>query len=86
MCLDSTVVAEIDGFEGGGGSVTIGDDDADLGCFRRCSSDRNVCGCVVVYGEAVVEVWGRSENIRVFPATPAATRWSVVVPGERERY
>ena len=40
-----------------------------------------------LYGEAVVEVWGRSENIRVFPATPAAAaRWSVVVPGERERY
>ena len=47
VCLDSTVVAEIDGFERGGGSATIGDDGADLGCFRRCSSDRNACGCVV---------------------------------------
>jgi hypothetical protein len=39
-----------------------------------------------LYGEDVVEVWGRSENFRVFPATPAAAaRWSVVVPVERER-
>ena len=39
-----------------------------------------------LYGEAVVEVWGRSESVCVFPATPAAAaRWSVVVPVERER-
>ena len=38
-----------------------------------------------LYGEDVVEVWGRSENVCVFPATPAAAaRWSVVVPVERE--
>ena len=37
-----------------------------------------------LYGEAVVEVWGRSENICVFPATPAvAARWSAVVPNEQ---
>ena len=37
-----------------------------------------------LYGEAVVEIWGRSENVRVFPATPAvAARWSAVVPDEQ---
>ena len=36
-----------------------------------------------LYGEGVVEVWGRSEDVRVFPATPTvAARWSAVVPGE----
>ena len=39
-----------------------------------------------LYEEDVVKVWGRSENVHVFPATPAvAARWSEVVPVERER-
>ena len=42
VCSDPTMVAGFDGFEGDGGSATGGDDDADLRCFRRCFSDRNV--------------------------------------------
>ena len=72
MCLDSTMVAGFGGFEGGGGSATV----------LRTETYEVVSW---LYGEDVVEVWGRSENVCVFPATPAAAaRWSAVVPVERE--
>ena len=39
-----------------------------------------------LYGEDVVEVWGRSEIVRVFPAPPAAAaRWWFQLR-ENERY
>ncbi|KAL4562014.1 hypothetical protein LXL04_034202 [Taraxacum kok-saghyz] len=69
VCSDPTEVAELDGFEVDGGSATGGDDSR----FGVVSW---------LYGEAVVEVWGRSENVRVFPAV--AARWSAVVPDEQE--
>ena len=67
VCLDPTVVAGFDGFEGGGGSATGGDDGGDLGCFRRCSSDRNVCGCVVAVWRSCGKSLGTiGEHFRFF--------------------
>ena len=63
VCLIPKVVAGFVGFEGGGGSAVVGDGGADLGRFRRRSSDRNVCGCVVAVwrrcGKSLGTIGGR---------------------------